>query len=84
MTRDTELYYKLEKLEQITCLINSQFPATNSQDLIDDIISDCWLGKFERITDVSKQVSKVTTFDEVYQIKKKECENYYQQLQSLT
>jgi len=41
MTRGTELYHELEGLEQVTHLMNGQFPATNSQDPINDIISDC-------------------------------------------
>jgi hypothetical protein len=77
MTRGTELYHELEGLEQVTRLMNGQFPATNSQDPIDDIISDCWLGKFERIADVLRRVSEVVTFDETYQTRKKECKNYY-------
>jgi hypothetical protein len=71
-------------------LINRQFPATEPQDPIDNIISDCWLGKFESIAEVSKRVHEVATFGasweafgETYRARKEECEQYYELLRTL-
>ncbi|KAH8588272.1 kinase domain-containing protein [Bisporella sp. PMI_857] len=41
ITRNTEFYYKLKKLEQVNHLMNCQFPATSPQNPINNIISDC-------------------------------------------
>lgn len=82
MTRGTELYHELEGPEQVNRLMDCQFPATDPQDPIDNIISDCWLGKFESIAEVSRRVREVATFDETYRARKKECEQYYQLLKT--
>ncbi|KAH8588266.1 kinase domain-containing protein [Bisporella sp. PMI_857] len=55
MTRSAELYHELEGPEQVNRLMNGQFPATDPQDPTDNIISDCWLGKFESIAEVSRR-----------------------------
>ncbi len=41
MSRGTELYYELKGPEQVNRLIDNQFPVTNSQNPIDNIISNC-------------------------------------------
>lgn len=90
MTRGTELYHDIKGREKVNRLINQQFPATEPQDPIDNIISDCWLGKFESIAEVSKRVHEVVTFDtseeafgETYRARKEECKQYYKLLQTL-
>ncbi|KAL5329816.1 hypothetical protein ACEPPN_003335 [Leptodophora sp. 'Broadleaf-Isolate-01'] len=83
MTRGTELYHELEGPEQVNRLMDCQFPATDHQDPIDNIISDCWLGKFESIAEVSRRVRQVTAFDETYRARKKECEQYYRRCRLL-
>ena len=44
--------------------MNRQFPATDRQDLVDNIISDCWLGNFQSIADLSKHIQEVTGISE--------------------
>jgi serine/threonine protein kinase len=83
MTRGAELYHELEGPEQVNRLMNCQFPPMDPGDPIDNIISDCWLGKFQSIADLSRHIREVTMFDETYRARKKECEQYYQLLKSL-
>ena len=80
MTRGTELYHELKGPEQVNRLIDGQSPATDPQDPIDNIISDCWLGRFQSIADLSKRIREVATFDGTYQARKKTCEHYYRLL----
>lgn len=82
MTRGTQLYDELEGPDQVDRLIYRQFPATDPKNPIDNIISDCWLGRFLSISDLSKRIREVATFDETYQAKKKTCEHYYRLLKS--
>ncbi|MCJ1255433.1 hypothetical protein MMC24_003249 [Lignoscripta atroalba] len=81
MTRGTELYDELDGPEQVDRLMDGQFPATDPQNPIDNIIIDCWLGKFPSIADLSRRIQEVATFDENYQARKKKCEHYYQLLE---
>ena len=82
ITRGTELYADLEGSEQVDRLMDCQFPATDPQDPIDDIISNCWIGTFRSIADLSQQIRKVATFNETYRVRKKICERYDQLLTS--
>lgn len=56
MTRGTELYHELGGPEQVNRLMDGQFPATNPQDPIEKISSDCWLGEFRSIADLLKHI----------------------------
>ncbi len=90
ITRETELYAELEGSERVNRLIDGQFPTTDPQDSIDNIISNCWLGDFGSISDLSKCIREISTFNEIdqerktsnetYQERKKTCEQYYQLL----
>ena len=80
LTRGTELYADLEGPEQVNRLMDSQFPVTDPQDPIDDIISNCWLGNFQSIADLSKRIRKIATLNKTFQEKKEKCEQYYQLL----
>jgi serine/threonine protein kinase len=71
MSRGTELYHELEGPEQVNRLIDGIFPATEPTDPIDNIIGDCWHGKFQSIADVSKRVREIATFDETYRTNEK-------------
>jgi hypothetical protein len=46
MSRGTDLYHDIEGHEMVDRLCDKQFPATNLEDPIDDIISRCWLASF--------------------------------------
>lgn len=83
MTRGTELYHELEGPEQVRRLMDCQFPTIDPKDPVDSIISDCWLGKFQSISALSRRIREVTTFGEKYLERKKECEHYYQLLEGL-
>ena len=61
ITRGTELYADLEGSEQVNRLMDCQIPAIDSEDPIDDIISNCWLGNFESIANLAKQIRNVDT-----------------------
>ncbi|KAL9038367.1 MAG: hypothetical protein Q9214_005305 [Letrouitia sp. 1 TL-2023] len=80
ITRGAELYADLEGPEQVNRLMDGKFPATDPQDPIDSIISDCWLGKFQSIADLSKHVRKVAAFNKTYQEREKTCAQLYQLL----
>lgn len=78
MTRGTELYHELEGPEQANRLMDSLFPATDPQDPIDNIISECGLGRFESTAELSRRVRKMMKFDETYGGRKMDCEQYHQ------
>ena len=80
ITRGAELYDDLEGPEQVNRLINKTFPVTDPQDPIDSIISDCWLGKFQSIADLSNRIRKVAAFDKTYREREKICAQFYQLL----
>lgn len=87
ITRGTELYADLEGSERVNRLIDGQFPTTDPKDSIDKIISNCWLGNFESISDLSKCIREISTFNqerkasnEAYKEMKEACEQYYQLL----
>ena len=84
MSRGTKLYCELEGPDQVSRLIEGQFPVTQSHDPIDNIISDCWLGKFQSIADISKRIREVATFHETYQARRKMSERYYRLLKDAT
>ncbi|KAF8850860.1 putative Rho-associated protein kinase [Acephala macrosclerotiorum] len=88
ITRGTELYADLEGPDQVDRLIDGRFPATDPQDPIDNIISNCWLGKYQSIAalskhiqetlDLSKHNPEVATLKKTYREKKKICAQYYE------
>lgn len=90
ITRETELYADLEGSERVNRLIDGHFPTTDPEITIDNIISNCWLGKFDSVSDLSKCVREISTFNETdqerktsnetCQEKKNACEQYYQLL----
>ena len=75
-------------------LCDKQFPATNPEDPIDDIISHCWLGKFPSIADLADHIQtlvasdqtdhiqRAMALDQAYQAMEKQYEQYYRLLQS--
>lgn len=82
ITRGAELYADIEGPERLTRLMRLKFPATDTQDPIDKIISDCWLGKFQSIKDLSNHIRKVAAFNETYKEREKTCAQLYQLLSS--
>jgi serine/threonine protein kinase len=90
ITRGTELYAELEGSERVNRLIDGQFPPTDPQDPIDNIIKNCWNGSFASISDLSKDIRGISTLSDpgleitrcsdTYIEKKKKCEHYYQLL----
>lgn len=92
ITREAELYADLEGSEQVNRLIDGDFPTIDPEITIDRIISNCWLGNFDSISDLSKYIGKFLTFNEAtqertsnvsYQQSKKTCQQYYQLLKGL-
>lgn len=94
ITRGTELYHDIEGHEVVNRLCDKQFPATNPEDPIDDVISRCWLGRFPSIADLVDHIQRVlaldqidhiqgvVAFDPAYEARKKQCEQYYELLRS--
>lgn len=80
ITRGAELYDDLEGSEQVNRLIDRKYPVTDPQDPIDSIISDCWLGNFQSIADLSNRIRRVAAFDKTYQEREKMCAQFYQLL----
>lgn len=80
ITRGIQLYADLQGPEQVNLLMNSIFPVTDPRDPIDSIISDCWLGKFQSIADLSNRIRTVATFDKTYQEREKTCAQFYRLL----
>jgi serine/threonine protein kinase len=90
ITRETELYTELEGSERVNRLIDGQFPSTDPQNPVDNIISNCWLGSFESVSDLSKHIREISMVSETeldmmrssetYDERKKTCEQYYQLL----
>ena len=80
ITRGAELYADIEGPKMLSLLMRLKFPATDPQDPIDKIISDCWLGKFQSIKDLSNHIRKVAAFNETYKEREKTCAKFYQLL----
>lgn len=80
ITRGAELYDELEGPEMLDRIMDFKFPATDPQDPIDNIISDCWHGKFQSIRDLSNHIRKVAASNKTYQERKKTCAQFYQLL----
>lgn len=80
ITRGTELYQDLPGPEQVERLMNGDLPATDPSNQIDRIISDCWLGKFSTIAELSEHIQSLVAFDEQHQAAKTQCEAFYNQL----
>jgi serine/threonine protein kinase len=59
ITRGSELYGDLEGPDQLDRLMRHQYPETDPNDPIDEIISSCWNSRFQSIAQLSKQVKKV-------------------------
>ena len=78
MTRGKELYAELEGHEQVNRLSDRAFPDTDPQDPVDSVIKDCWLGKFERINDLSKHIQLIAKADAAYQTDKEKYDAAYQ------
>ncbi|KJZ70618.1 hypothetical protein HIM_10006 [Hirsutella minnesotensis 3608] len=86
MTRGSELYSDLEGPDQVDRLLDGNFPTTDPQDPIDQIIQNCWHGFYLRIADlvddiknilgVGMQVQRVPTPAQRYE-RKRLCEKYY-------
>lgn len=76
MTRGTEVYADIDGAERVKRLSRRIFPAVDSADPIDAIISDCWQGKFESIAALSRRVRQVV-FDASFEGKKRLCEQHY-------
>jgi hypothetical protein len=67
-----------------------QFSATNLDDLIDDVISRCWLGRLPAIGDLADHIQRIVALDQTdqvqevvvlnpaYEARKKPCERHYQ------
>ncbi|MCJ1337720.1 hypothetical protein MMC09_003003 [Bachmanniomyces sp. S44760] len=77
MTRGTELYHELDSHQRSTRLAKRIFPVLDAQNQIDNVINDCWLGKFQSIADLSKRIREIAFYDETFQSTKNMCEGYY-------
>lgn len=92
ITRGTEVFAELEGSEQVNRLIDGQFPLTDRENPIDNIIHDCWLGRFKSVSDLSTHIRErfglndrisreIITCNTTYEQRKKICEQYYRLLQ---
>jgi len=59
MTRGIELFHNLQQQEQESRLKENQFPVTEPQDPIDQVIKNCWLGKFSSISELSERIGVI-------------------------
>ncbi|KAM3537074.1 hypothetical protein ARSEF1564_010001 [Beauveria bassiana] len=60
MTRGSELYSELEGPDQVDRLLDGIFPATDPQDPIDRIISNCWNGYYLSIADLVDNIQGIS------------------------
>lgn len=91
ITRGAEFYSELQGHEVVNRLADRQFPNTDPNDPIDNIILMCWLTKFERTVDLLHEIQQVaknisgsdsiravkTMSDENYLAKKELCEGFH-------
>ncbi|KAH6706198.1 kinase-like domain-containing protein [Leptodontidium sp. MPI-SDFR-AT-0119] len=76
ITRGTELYSELQGHDVVNRLADRQFPDTDPDDPIDNIILKCWLTKFERAVDLLHEIERSMS-DEKYLAKKELCEGFH-------
>jgi hypothetical protein len=94
ITRGKELYAELNGVDKVNRLMECQFPALETQDPVDNVISNCWFGKFPLMADLLREVKRLAarygTSDSIQEVesmssaeyfaKKELCDRYYCQL----
>lgn len=75
MSRGTELYHDVEGPDKVDHLIKHRFPAMDTTDPIDDVISRCWHGGYKT---VGALASHVQSLDQPFDEKKRECLRIYE------
>jgi hypothetical protein len=56
MAREGEFYAELAEFDKVSRLSMSQFPAVDFHDPIDNVINQCWFGKFEQVAGLSREI----------------------------
>jgi hypothetical protein len=59
ITQGTKLYSKLQRHDVVDRLTDRQFPDTDPNDPIDNIILHCWFTKFERTIGLLHKIERV-------------------------
>jgi serine/threonine protein kinase len=91
MTRREELYAELDGFDRVNRLRRRQFPDLQPHDPIDNVIYNCWLGKFKQMADLLHEIQRLATrhgtsdnilevqsmSDTDYLAKKRLCNHYY-------
>lgn len=91
LTRGEELYAELDGFTKVNRLCYRQFAELALDDPIDNVISKCWWGKFDRLADLVDEIRMIATeqgmldsisnarrlSDSEYPSKRELCEHHY-------
>lgn len=91
MTRGEELYGELDGFERVNRLARRELPTLIPGDPVDEVIGHCWLGRFDRMADLLRDIEDLAARQGLshcvsrtemmpgaeYLAKRELCEHYY-------